>query len=306
MRGQICAFVSRPIKECNREAALQTTCEIIDHLIGPGLPTHQPLVGIGIGAPGLINSKDGVVINAVNLDWVNLPLGKLLEERYHLPVCLLNDCQAAAMGEYIYAADLSEARNMVVVRVGHGIGAGIIINGQIFQGDGGSAGEIGHIVVTTDQTLSCRCGNVGCLETLASANALVQRAELAVMRIPPYPQPTALAKHAGSITLELIEQAFAEGDALAQEIVLEAGRYLGIALANLISTLNIHKIILIGDMACFGQPWLAAIQETMSQATLGRLAQETSVQIGDLKDNDVILGVSALMASNYSLLFQKQ
>jgi predicted NBD/HSP70 family sugar kinase len=242
-----------------------------------------------VGAPGIVNSRDGIVVNAVNLGWQNLPLGSILQERYRLPVFVLNDCQAAAMGEFMYGSDRPVTRNMIVVRVGHGIGAGVIIDGKVFQGDGGGAGEIGHVMMIREGGLPCRCGKLGCLETMASARAVVQRAEI-------------LAANSGPITLEMMEKAFVAGDHLAQQIVKEAGYYLGLAISNLVSTLNIHKIILMGDMTRFGQPWLDAVKKAMTQTTLSHLAQDTDIQIGSLRDNDVILGASALLASNYSLL----
>jgi predicted NBD/HSP70 family sugar kinase len=105
-------------------------------------------------------------VNAVNLNWRNLPLGQLLTDRYGLPASVLNDSQAAAIGEHTFGDGYRADESLVVVNVGHGIGAGIILNGQLFHGDGGGAGEIGHVAVSSDAGQRCRCGNVGCLETL--------------------------------------------------------------------------------------------------------------------------------------------
>jgi predicted NBD/HSP70 family sugar kinase len=284
LRGHIHELVSKPVIDSSNETALQTAFDILDQLLQCG---YHPLIGIGVGAPGLVNTRDGRVVQAVNLDWIDLPLGPLLQERYRLPVCLLNDCQAAAMGEYIFGDIPSGERNVVVVRIGHGIGAGIILNGQIFQGDGGSAGEIGHIKVVPDGGLACRCGHAGCLETVASARALLQQM-------------------GSSATLEALCQDFHRGDPTVVRVVLEAGRQVGGVLASVVSTLNIHDIVLTGEMVCFGPLWLNAVQEALAQVTLIRLARETRVRFGSLKENGVILGASALMASDYSLLFQRQ
>ena len=299
LRGKIHQMVSHPINGQDSQGALQATYSILDQLVKAA---PMPLIGIGVGAPGLVNTKDGVVINAVNLDWKNLPLGQYLRERYHLPAFVINDCQAAAMGEFVYGNDTPSVQNMIVIRAGHGIGSGIILNGKIYQGDGGGAGEIGHAVVVRDNGLPCRCGNFGCLETVASARSVLQRAEM-LAQIPNRPM---LTDYSGAITLDALRQAFLKGDVLARQIVLDAGRYLGMAIASMIGALNIHKIVLTGEMTCFGQPWLEAIQETIRQNTLAKLVQETDVQIGRLMDDDVILGATALLASDYTLLIHRK
>ncbi|MBV5323453.1 ROK family protein, partial [bacterium] len=95
----------------------------------------KPIVGIGVGTPGLVNTREGVVINAVNLEWQDLPLSQLLKRKYKLPVLVVNDSQAAAIGEFVYGSDHAPDENLIVVNVIHGIGAGILINGRLFQGD---------------------------------------------------------------------------------------------------------------------------------------------------------------------------
>jgi glucokinase len=251
----------------------------------------------------LVDPNDGVVVNAVNLDWKNLPLAFLLRDRYHLPVYVLNDSQAAAMGEYMYGEGHQPDSSLIVINVRHGIGAGIVIDGQLFQGDGGSAGEIGHVVVVPEGGLPCRCGNRGCLETIASAQALVKRAQLLAKQST---ANTQLPRSPQMINLDTIEQAFVEGDSPVRQMVLEAGRTMGMAISNLVGMLNIQRIVLTGDMTRFGEAWLDAIRETIAQATLSRLAESTKVEIGQLGGNGIILGASALLANNYSLLFKRQ
>ncbi len=296
LRGQIRQMISLPVEDYKGEKAIEATLSILDQLIG--LP-YNSIIGIGVGAPGLINSVEGVVVNAVNLEWGNLHLRQLLQQRYGLPVVVCNDCQAAAMGEYIYGGNPPASRNMIVVRVGNGIGAGVIIDGKIFQGDGGGAGEIGHLVMMQNGGTPCRCGKFGCLETLASARAVVQRTELLLGT----GIKTVLTTNGTPITLEKVDEAFQLGDPLAQQIIYQAGYYLGVALSSLVSTLNIHEIILMGEMTRFGQPWLDVVQKTMEQNALTRLGMDTRVKIGTLRDHDVILGASAMLAGNYALLF---
>jgi predicted NBD/HSP70 family sugar kinase len=281
LRGEIKETMEVEVHDNNGEKALQLVYQILDQLVRRRL---QPIVGIGVGAPGLINTGEGIVVNAVNLEWKDLPLGKLLQARYQMPVTVLNDSQATAIGEYVYGGEHKLDSNLIVVNVKHGIGAGILINGQLFQGDGGGAGEIGHVVVQQDGAL-CRCGKRGCLETLASVRAVIQRAQMD--------------------SLEAVEAAFRAGDSKVRQIVLEAGRYLGISLASLIGTLNIQKIVLTGDMTQFGELWLESVKHAMQEAAFTRMAEGTQLEIGKLDYRGCILGASAMLFLNgYALLFR--
>jgi N-acetylglucosamine repressor len=296
LRGEIKAMITLPVNDCNGIEALGLVYEMVDQL------THsefKPLVGIGVGTPGLVNTRDGVVVNAVNLAWNNLPLAQLLQVRYGLPVFVLNDSQAAAMGEYTYGEGSKAGESLIVINVRHGIGAGIVIDGKLFQGDGGGAGEIGHVVAVQEGGLACRCGNHGCLETVASTQAVVARARQLVQSAP----FLGLAEDPEKITLSTLEIDFAAGDPLACRVVLEAGRYMGIAIANMVGALNIHKVVLSGDMTRFGEPWLDEIRRTVEQSSLAGLVKETQINIGRLGGNRIALGASALLLSDYSLLF---
>ena len=246
LRGEIKETAEVDVRDSDGKNALQLVYRILDQLVKKKL---KPIVGIGVGTPGLINTREGIVLNAVNLEWHDLPLGKLLQARYKVPVTILNDSQATAIGEYVYDGGHQPESNLIVVNVRQGIGAGILINGQLFQGDGGGAGEIGHVVVQQNGVL-CRCGKRGCLETVASSRAVVQRAQLN--------------------SLDAVETAFQAGDPSVRQIVLEAGHYLGTSLAGLIGTLNIEKIVLTGDMTHFGEPWLEAVRHSMREAALTR------------------------------------
>jgi predicted NBD/HSP70 family sugar kinase len=289
LRGEIKKTVEVPVKGDDGKKAVQLVCQILDKLL---VESWKPIVGIGVGAPGLIDTRAGVVINAVNLDWQDLPLARLLEERYHLPIRILNDSQATAIGEFVYGDHGSEG-NLIVVNASQGVGAGILIHGQLFQGDGGSAGEIGHVLVQKDG-LPCRCGQRGCLETLASGWAIIQ----AVQQLPGYSDVMAL---------DAVEAKFCADEPAIKEIVLEAARSLGIAIGGLVGALNIKKVVLTGDVTRFGEPWLRAIHAAMTESALGRMVAETQLEIGKLDYRACILGSSAyLLLNNYSLLFQQQ
>jgi predicted NBD/HSP70 family sugar kinase len=283
LRGEIKEMVESPVHDDNGENALNLVYQMIDQLMKKKI---KPIVGIGVGTPGLVNTREGVVVNAVNLEWQDLPLSQLLEKKYKLPVLVLNDSQAAAIGEFVYGGDHTPDKNMVVVNVIHGIGAGILINGRLFQGDGGGAGEIGHVVVQENGEL-CRCGKRGCLETVASARAVVNRMKV------------------GSLGEAI--SSFNAGNPAANIVIENAGRYLGVSLANLIATLNIQKIVLTGDMTRFGEKWLNAVSEAMQAGVFSRMTERTTLEIGKLDYRACILGASAfLLLDDYSLLFNEE
>src|SRR5215216_1562817 len=283
LRGEIKEMVEVSVHDDDGEKALEAVYQIIGKLLRKKL---RPIVGLGVGTPGLVNAREGIVVNAVNLDWRDLPLRELLQRKFKIPVWVLNDSQATAIGEFVYGGKTNHEDNLIVVNVTHGIGAGILINGRLFHGDGGGAGEIGHVVVQENGEL-CRCGKRGCLETISSTRAVMQKLNLN--------------------SLEEAQAAFESGNVRARQVVSNAAHYLGVSLASLIGTLNIHKIVISGDMACFGDPWLNIVKSSMQNAALTRLAENTQLELGKLHYRACILGASAfLLLDGYSLLFRQE
>jgi predicted NBD/HSP70 family sugar kinase len=298
LRGEILATACLPVEGRSGEEALDLVYQILDQLIEAGF---RPLVGIGVGTPGLVNSPEGVVIQAVNLDWENLPLASLLQERYGLPVRVLNDSQAAAMGEYTYGHGHLAEGNLVVINARHGLGAGIILNGRLFPGDGGGAGEIGHVVVQEAGSL-CRCGNYGCLETVASVQGVIQK----VKELAPGSIRSRDSGMQDEASLDAIVQAYTAGDPQVKQIVSDSARYMGLAISGLVGVLNIQKILISGDMTHFGDAWLQAVREAVSQHSFSRLVTETHIDVGQLGKDSILLGASAVLISHYSLLFRRE
>lgn len=296
LRGNIREVVTIPLEGRDGEEALNLIYQIVDQLIQK---MDSLLLGIGVGTPGLVNTKDGLIINAVNLNWQNLPLAKLLKERYHVPISVLNDSQAAAIGEKTYGKGYHPEDNMVLINVRHGIGAGIVIHGCLYQGDGGSAGEIGHLVVVQEGGKLCRCGNYGCLETVASAQALIRKTGEQIKNHP----ESSLPHDSKQINISTIEVAYKAHDPLAQELVLETAKYLGMAISNIVGILNIQNIVLVGDMTRFGEQWLNDISTSMLKYSLNKPLMNTKISIGQSGENSIILGATALLANNYTILF---
>ncbi|MDQ3930358.1 MAG: ROK family protein, partial [Chloroflexota bacterium] len=253
--------------------------------------TDKPILGIGIGTPGLEDTTNGVVLRAVNLDWRDLPLGNLLQERYGLPVYVANDSQLAALAQYMFGGP-QYGSNLVVVKIGHGVGAGIVLNGLLFQGDGFGAGEIGHVMLE-DGGQQCRCGNFGCLETLVSTHAMRIRARSLAAEHPESPLNNIDPSH--DLDVDTINGAFRAGDAAARQLVLETGRYLGMAVANLVGALNVKHVVIMAELARLGSPLLEAVCQEMRRRSLPPLAQATCIHLVEMNSDVVILGASALL-----------
>ena len=288
LRGEIRQRVEVPLDGRDGEMALARLDGLIEELVQP---TGAPILGIGIGTPGLIDTTDGTVRWAVNLDWRDLPLGARLRERWQLPVHVANDSHAAALGEYTFGGR-SPRESMVVVKVGRGIGAGIVIEGQLYAGEGSGAGEIGHSAIA-DNYRPCRCGSVGCLETLASTRAVVQRAR----ELAPHAPDSVLHALARSepIGFDELVTAFNDGDDLAREVLMDSARHLGRAIGSLIGTLSIRHVVLVGEMTRFGEPWLTAVRREAHRSALAILADSTTIEIGRPGDDLVVLGAAALL-----------
>jgi predicted NBD/HSP70 family sugar kinase len=191
--------------------------------------------------------------------------------------------------------------NLVVIKVGHGIGAGIVLNGQIFHGETFGAGEIGHVAVV-DNGERCRCGNVGCLETVASAREIVSQARTLAAHDP----DSCLHQFASSpeeITIETICRAMEAGDEQVQQMICRAGRYLGIAAANVVGLLSVRRIVIAGSVACLGQVFLDAIRQEMARRALAILANDAEIDLSSIDSDIVILGASALVLNRELGLF---
>jgi N-acetylglucosamine repressor len=277
LRGEIHRSVELAVDGRDGDAALGLVFDLLDRLL---TGSTAPLLGIGIGTPGLVDSRTGTIRRAVNLDWRDLPLGSIVGERYGVPVNVANDSQAAALAEYTYAGG-DRVPNLIAIRVGRGVGAGLILRGSLFQGDGSGAGEIGHVVVDPGGEL-CRCGRIGCLETVAGMRAIEARAGRSTGE-----------RH----TLPGVVAAVRAGEPWAVSIADGAGAALGRAIAGLIGALDVQRIILLGPVTDLGEPWLAAVRREAGGGALALLADDIDISVAHPPTNVVIRGASALLVA---------
>jgi N-acetylglucosamine repressor len=291
LRGRVRRTIERPVSGLTGDEALAVVNEMIDEL---AKGSSETLLGIGVGTPGIVDAGTGTIRSAVNLDWQNLPLGEILRARYGVPVEVVNDSRAAALAIDLFSTRRST--NLVAVKVGRGIGAGVVLGGELFHGDGFGAGEIGHVVVDDDGE-ECRCGRFGCLETVASSRAILRRATEHAQAEPDSPLGQRLAA-TGALTLDDIHAGLDAGDEATRRIVVAAGRFLGQMLASVVGVLDVERIVLHGSVADLGKPWLEAVRDEAHRRALRLLAGDVAIDraasIGDRRDL-VVLGASAVI-----------
>jgi predicted NBD/HSP70 family sugar kinase len=291
LRGRVQETVEREVGGLNGDDALDVVHELIDDLVDRRPGGAAGLLGIGVGTPGIVDAGTGTIRWAVNLDWQDLPLGRLLEERYGVPVRVANDSRAAALAIELFGGKRS--RHLVAVTVGRGIGAGIVIDGELFHGDGFGAGEIGHTIVEDDGA-ECRCGRFGCLETVATSQAIVAAAVEAAKRDPGSDLGRRLHER-GELALEDVREALDAGDEAARRVVAVAGRYVGRVVGGMIGILDVERIVLHGSVTKLGQPWLDAVRDEAARRSLGLLSRDVSIELAPPIGDVVLMGASALL-----------
>jgi predicted NBD/HSP70 family sugar kinase len=235
-------------------ANLARLFELIDHLLVAPRPAGQTIRGIGIGAPGITQHSEGIVTWAPSLNWRNLPLKKLLAERYDLPVFVENDVNLAALGEYGFGS-CKGAASLVLLAVGTGIGAGIVIDRQIYRGHHQSAGEIGYLP-PDGSYLNRRYEGFGALESLASVTGIAQRARQVLQQMQGS-QPAAISG-------EEVFSAARHGQAWARTVVAETASYLSLAVAAISTLIDPAAVILGGGVAPSADLLIPLIQESLA------------------------------------------
>lgn len=288
LRGSILHRQQLVANGLSGEAALQQVYALIDDLMSQA---SSPLLGIGIASPGLIDTQKGMVRRAINLGWEDVPLRDLLLQRYPEPIYIANDSHVTALADYTFG-EPGTSPNRIVLKVGRGIGAGIVVHGNLYYGDGYSAGEIGHVVVAENGEL-CACGNYGCLETIASTSAILRQAQAIAET-----QPDSDLASTPTLDWDSLVAAFAADDSATTALITRVGQSLGIAVANLIAAFNIHQILISGRVAAFGEVLLQAIQSEARRRVLPSMAAETNISFTTIGADIGILGSAAMLLKN--------
>jgi len=255
------------------EEGLQKADQILKELLQKrGLSTRN-LSGVGVGVPGPVIAEKGMVMAPpIMPGWDRFPIRATLEQKWGTRVTLNNDAELGALGEWAFGAGRGE-KNLAFIKVGSGIGAGLIINQQIYGGTTGSAGEIGHLTVDENGPL-CACGNHGCLEAFAGGHAIAAQAR----KLAASSKRTQLSeKSLDSISARDVAEAARRGDLTAQEIIKRSGTFIGIAIAGLINLINPGTVIIGGGVAQVGDLLTGPIRQAVRERSLR--ASEHSVRI---------------------------
>ena len=250
--------------------------------------TEKNLIkSIGIGSPGPLDVKNGVIIENSNLPFKNFEIVKTIREAYDLPTYLDNDANVATLGEYKFGAGKG-TENMIYMTVSTGIGGGAILNGKIFRGSTGNALEIGHTTISQERT-RCGCGNIGCAESLASGTAIGKRAKEAVNSN----AETSLKNYDDVTSKEVFIEA-ANGDRVAKEILNTSLTYLGITVANIITTFDPEKVVIGGGVINGGDIVLETIKEEVAKRCMKVFVDSCSIEKAKLGGQAGVLGAAAL------------
>lgn len=247
------------------EICLRIVNRLVNRVLSEEGITLDQIGAVGVGVPGPVIAETGVVSGPpIMPGWDGYPIKDSLQNLWHCPVSVSNDAELGALGEWAYGVG-REVNNVVYIKVGTGIGAGLLLNGQIYRGVTGTAGEIGHITIDEDGPV-CTCGNRGCLEAVAGGGAIAKRAVTAIQ----HGQRTRLVDihPVERITARDVVAAARRGDLFAQQLITDAGRHLGTAIASLVNLVNPEMVVIGGGMSQCGDLLLDPIRRTVNQRSL--------------------------------------
>ncbi|MEU3063100.1 ROK family transcriptional regulator [Streptomyces subrutilus] len=246
--------------------------------VGVGL---EKVIGVGLGVPGPIDVESGTLgSTAILPGWAGINPRQELSRRLGVPVYVDNDANLGALGELVWGSGRG-VKDLAYIKVASGVGAGLVINGEIYRGPGGTAGEIGHITLDESGPV-CRCGNRGCLETFAAAR---------------YVLPLLQGTHGPELTMEQVVELARGGDPGCRRVITDVGRHIGSGVASLCNLLNPGRVVLGGSLADAGELVLAPIRESVGRYAIPSAARQLSVLTGSLGGRAEVLGALALVLS---------
>lgn len=255
------------------------------------------ILGMALGVPGLVDVESGTLLYAPNLHWENVPLRQMLRTRFPFPVVVDNEASIAAFGESYFGVARG-SRNVLYVSAGVGIGGGLVLDGRLYAGGTGFAGEVGHMTLEPDGIL-CECGNRGCWETVASQSAVFRRIHDALSAgdsslLARFAPPGKNGKRE-TLTIPVIVRAAQDGDLVARQALLETGKYLGIGFANLVNALNPEMIVFGGILSLAKEFLLPVIQQTMNERALRWSSRTTQLVVAAYGSDACVMGAVAMV-----------
>lgn len=281
-------YVSRGAEEITQDIAM-----LIEDLIEEYGVSKRDVKAIGIGIPGLANQRNGNVIFCVNLHWNDVPLRSMLEKKFDIPIFIDNDATLAGLAEY-EAGALRGALNGVLITLGTGIGGGVIINGEVYRGANGVASEIGHMVVG-ENYYNCNCGKNGCLETFASATAIIRYTKKLLSETKE--KTIIMEKINGDldkIDAKTVFECAQEGDEISNKAVDRFAKYLGTGIVNIINTIDPEIIALGGGVSKAGKFLLEKVIKEVEDTKHFKELPVGKIVIAQLGNEAGIVGAAML------------
>ena len=279
----------------SQDTILFKTLRLVDQATAVSASYTASLLGLGLAIPGIVNIKEDTLIFSPNLQWRRVPLGETFAAHTGLPVFIDNDANAGAVAEHLFGV-AQQARDFVFIFAGVGVGGGLFLNGELYRGAGGFAGEIGHTnFMSEPYRAPCMCGNRGCWETFTNQYSIIERvrARLAVRRDSLIPR--LMAEQNAPLTLPLILEAAEQNDKEAIEALVEAGSALGMGIANLINIFNPEMVVIGGTLSLAGKYLLPAIQETVEKTALPEIFQQAQMLLSAFGPDASVMGAAALV-----------
>jgi glucokinase len=275
-----------------REVVIQSIIESAHSALDQASCTISEISAVGIGAPGISNPEAGILFVSPNLPgWRNVLLRDIIQNKLDKKVFLINDANAAALGEFYFGAARG-VRNFIYITISTGIGGGIMIDGKIYGGAIGTAGEVGHMTID-DEGPICNCGNRGCWETLASGTALAREAKQRIKK----GIRTSILKYAEGdvekVTAQAIHKAAEQGDKLAKELIARTGYYVGVGLVNLINIFNPELIVIGGGLSNIGDMLFKPAFKVAGERAYKEAFQAVRFATAGLGRNSGVLGAAA-------------
>lgn len=263
----------------------------LDDLLENSNLNNEEFLGIGVSIPGLINSKTGQTYKDVRID--EKTLEELFRDHYKLPVIMDSDSRVMAIGEQAFGFAKNK-KDVLCLNICDGIGLGMILNGSVYHGKSGLAGEFGHINVVKDGNL-CTCGKYGCLETVASGTALIEQAQQGIKKGNASLISEIVNDNLDDIHVSDIIEAVNKGDIFAIEIINKLGHFLGEAMASLVHIFNPEMIIIGGKVALAEDYLINPIQNTLNKYTISHIKKDTIVVTSKLEERVKLLGSVAMV-----------
>ncbi len=286
--GKILNQSSRPtLSNRHYSEIVKDIAELCIEVAQAGAKNISDIKGIGIGAPGSVDSENGIVVYADNLDWHNIPLADELRKYIDVPIKIENDANAAAYGEYLINGDNKDS--FIAITLGTGVGGGIIIDKKIYRGFNGAGGELGHISLNHNGEL-CGCGNLGCWEAYASVTALIRQTKQAITE-----NPDSLMAKDENVSGKTAFVAAKAGDAAAQRVVDQYLEYVAEGITSIVNIFQPDVLVIGGGISKEGDYLLNPVKEYVKTHNYAKGLPQTELKIATLMNDAGIIG-AALVA----------